>query len=625
MQQPGALLFRSDAARDMAEESLLNQVWPIIESLNKESQAHARISKSMLVIMPPDAPGLEKSSKGTILRAQAEKRYKKGIREAYEQGDDQVNGDQDGKTGLVPDHEVPNAVLEIIKTVIGTSDRIPEDADLFSYGVDSVACMTIRARLQSRILDPKAPALPLNVVYDYGNIKRLSGYLIDLRKGRVTELEDETQMMKELVEQYSNFSLSRPHEGVQDSNGSTAEGALATEFQVGEDEGEHVILTGATGSLGAHILHLLRSSSSGNSPFPQKISQITCLVRAASPLAAHERVSKSLLARGNPGLPPFTPSNSPNNTTNGDTPHSFPQVTCLPCTLSSRNLGLSTSTYTHLAQTTTLVIHAAWAVNFTARLRSFVKDHIAGLHNLLNLTLLAPSPTPADPKTQQQQRSRRKFLFLSSTASVTSTPAHEQPIAECVSKNPNDASPLGYSRSKWVAENICARFHTHAHTPSRTTQAPSSSQNRCNIAILRVGQLTADTVKGIWNMSEAYPLILSTAPVLRALPNLPHSPLDWLPVDVAAGAVLEVAGTLPLTLPRTVPAESSGREEEGEEVVVEGCPVFHVLNPHTFPQWSDLLSVIQAASPELEIKIVSPREWLDRLEGYEGELPAKKL
>ncbi|KAL8839469.1 MAG: hypothetical protein Q9176_004465 [Flavoplaca citrina] len=614
MQSAGALLFRSEKSRTMDQDRLLEEVWQAIGKLNEEGQPHTRLAKSMLIVMDVGAPGLEKSSKGTTLRPQAEKSYQKEIQGAYDKG---IADDEDTAKVTISDDEVPVAVLDIIKSVLGTTDRIPSDADLFSFGVDSVACMAIRAKLQSRILNPIAQDLPLNVVYDSGNVERLSKYLVDIRKGRLTDREDETQLMKDLVTKYSKFSVPPSPPKQLDGNTDTLEVMLNScreasgqRIQLSQN-GYHVnqsqLLTGATGALGAHILHTIRSDSS--------VSHIVCLVRASSPLAAHERVSKSLIARGKPGLEPFssTPPTAEDLSFTGpkDIATSKPPVTCLPCTLSQLNLGISSAAYAHLANTTNVIIHAAWAVNFTARLRSFEKDHIAGLSHLLHLSKSSP-----------QRTERVRFLFLSSTASVTNTPVSKYPIAENISFDPEEASPLGYSRSKWVAENICNAFHEqvftvapqhHDNDGSNASDVPPSTKLGPRIAILRIGQLTSDTVSGIWNTSEAYPLMLSTAPLLHALPDLGSLPLDWLPVDIAAKAVLEVADTM-----TTNPSGKSATN-------TNGCPVVHILNPLTKPTWSDLLSCIKTASPELEIEILPPKEWLARLEAYEGDVPAKKL
>ena len=149
-QCPGALLFRTAESSSMTDQQLLDKIWPSIEKMNAEGQSHTKISKSMLVVMPADVVGLEKSSKGTVLRRQAEEKYEEQIRGAY-QATPALDGDvADGRERQdVHDHELPIAVMEITKSVIGKTDTIPEDADLFAYGVDSVACMQIRAILQS--------------------------------------------------------------------------------------------------------------------------------------------------------------------------------------------------------------------------------------------------------------------------------------------------------------------------------------------------------------------------------------------------------------------------------------------------------------------------------------------
>lgn len=148
-QYPGALLFRSIAASDIPDQQLLHKIWPVIEKLNAESQGHTRLSKAMLIVMPAGTAALEKSSKGTILRGQAETKYASQIMQAYE-ADDATNDDTSGGVSAppVPDDDVPITILNIIKSVMNSADAIPEDADLFSHGVDSVACMQIRARLQ---------------------------------------------------------------------------------------------------------------------------------------------------------------------------------------------------------------------------------------------------------------------------------------------------------------------------------------------------------------------------------------------------------------------------------------------------------------------------------------------
>lgn len=127
------------------------------------------------------------------------------------------------------------------------TEAIPEDAHLFSCGVDSVACMQIRAWLQSQLLPPHAANLPLNVVYDCGTIRELSRYLMSVRKGQSMDKEDEIRLMHDLVKEYNAFNnASNPTQGPE-----------ASPFRIPLTfHGHTVVLTGVTGALGAHILSL---------------------------------------------------------------------------------------------------------------------------------------------------------------------------------------------------------------------------------------------------------------------------------------------------------------------------------------------------------------------------------
>ena len=535
---PGALLFRSPTSTETTNEDILNALWPSIERLNAESQGHGRLSKSMVIIMPKETHVLPKSSKGTTMRGEAERRYARDINRAYSgRSQSAKDGPLHGHTeSFVSDDDVAITILNIIKDTIHTQEVIPETTDLFSYGVDSVASVQIRSLIHNKLLPSKPDSLPLNVVYDCGTIKNLARYIIDTRHGKATKAtntEDEMNLMLSLVDHYSLFPLTN---------------------ELNSTRQAFVVLTGATGALGTHILAGLLASS--------QVSVVHCLVRAASQTAAEERVSKALVARKQPSLDMGSP-----------------KIYCHPCKLSESTLGLEEDLYSSLATRATVIIHAAWAVNFSMRLSSF-KDHLAGLENLIDF---ANFPKPHVPR----------FLFCSSTASILGHHT-ESPIPETISHDPHSASPLGYSRSKWVAEAICE-------------QAYLRTLLRGNIALLRIGQLCGDTENGIWNASEAWPLMLSSVKVLKALPDL-HENLDWLPVDTAAQAVIEVALNKTDKLP--------GATEEN-------IPVYHILNPSRATTWSDLLKWMKKLSPGFAV--ISPAAWVARLKNLQKNHPSTKL
>lgn len=200
-------------------------------------------------------------------------------------------------------------------------------------------------------------------------------------------------------------------------------------------------------------------------------------------------------------------------------------------------------------------------------------EHICGLHNLLNLIVSCSNTV--------------QFTFCSSTASVLGVDPSNV-IEERISSNPSHAGQIGYSRSKWVAEVIC---------DTAAKKLPGA------VKILRIGQLTGDTENGVWNISEAWPLMLTTVDALGCLPRITE-PLNWLPLDTAAAAVVDIAFEC---------AQSEA-----------GSQVYHLVNNSTETTWLDLLGWVGEIRPTT-FDIVSPTVWLDRLENFPKKHPAKNL
>ncbi|KAF2876556.1 hypothetical protein BDV95DRAFT_590652 [Massariosphaeria phaeospora] len=536
---PGALLLRSKQAQAISDEELLRAIRPAIERLNEGSQDHARIPLNMVIPMPHQSEGLPKSSKGTMIRNAAQSRFDESIDGAY--------GSHETEAEYVKDDDLPHHLTGLIQSVVSKPSGLDWDTDLFSYGVDSVACMQLRKGLRQLIRDTKQE-LPLSIVEDCGTIHGLSNYIVRHRHGAIVDVEDEKQLMLDLVEEYSVFQK-------QGSSSGTPQIAAMEQLQTSLS-GQVVVLTGATGALGAHILDLLRNSDDNFT--------IYCLVRGSDAYSSRERVSKALEQRGLTGL-------SSMNHLNG-------KIKVLQAQLGDNMLGLDEATYNYLAAETDLIIHVGWMVNFRLKLRSFVKDNIAGVKNLINLALSSPRDNPP------------RLTYCSSTAAIMEAKLDVQELPERTLQDPEFASPLGYSRSKWVAEQICLNAHQATALKGR-------------IGVVRVGQLSGDSGSGIWNTKEAWPMMLSTARLIGCLPDLQDEPLDWLPVDVAAEAFFQA---------------SQDQTLEGDRMTV--C---HVLNPHRQPTWH---SMLQWLKKKADFEILPPDVWVRRLEHTENtEHSALKL
>ena len=329
---PGVLLFRSQDSQEMADDELVNNIWQNLEQLNLNSQDHARIAKEMIKPMPWQAEPLEKSSKGTLIRKKVEARFADEIEAAYAEKDSAVADE-------ISDDQIGEHILDVVKQTLGRSQNLDEDTDLFAYGVDSIAAMRIRGRLQGLV--GKRNTLPATVVEACGSVRKISRYVVDVRNGKSSKSssEDETQLMLDFVEEYSTFSNAKRETVV---NGHAA-----------VDTRQTVILTGATGALGAHVLDLCMKSKS--------VQKVICLIRGEDEHAARGRLDKALEGRKLGAL-------LANQV----------EVEVVPAKLGDANLGLNESVHQRLAREATVILHLAWEVNFRMNLRNLRSNSIAG-------------------------------------------------------------------------------------------------------------------------------------------------------------------------------------------------------------------------------------------------------
>ncbi|CAG1966199.1 unnamed protein product [Fusarium graminearum] len=308
-----------------------------------------------------------------------------------------------------------------------------------------------------------------------------------------------------------------------------------------QPEKELVLLTGVTGALGAHALAQLTAQP--------HVGAVWALIRASSDHMATERLHKSLETRGL----------SLDDEQRG-------KILALPCDLSRPDLGLSESNLAELQNKLTTIIHSAWAVNFNISVQSFEDQHIKAVHNLIQLSLGVQTPRPA------------RFFFCSSVSSAGGTPRPGQ-VLESLVPSPAHAQHTGYARSKYVAEHITG--------------------NACKAGavarVLRLGQLVGDTKVGEWNTTEGIPLMIQTAVTLGALPAL-NEEMTWLPVDLAASAILDLSN-----LTTTTTTNRSSNPDL----------VYHILNPIRFHWTNQMLPSMRAAGFKFETLPTS--EWMQRL------------
>lgn len=164
----------------------------------------------------------------------------------------------------------------------------------------------------------------------------------------------------------------------------------------------------------------------------------------------------------------------------------------------------------------------------------------------------------------------------------TSPSVPELPIGA----DPSVALNTGYALSKYAIE--------------RVTQSASALLGQ-QVKLLRVGQLCGSTATGNWSEREMWPIMFATSfhPGMRCLPELPGQMVDWIPVDVAAGAIAELL----------VSGSEFGKADGEGEKGGQKYEVHNITNPHPIP-WTDLGSMLQRISP---VEQVPMSTWVARL------------
>ena len=302
--------------------------------------------------------------------------------------------------------------------------------------------------------------------------------------------------------------------------------------------GGDILLTGATGFLGVHMVSELADSLADG-------QRLYTLIRAADHGAAKARLERALAdaALGRPTI-------AAGRADDGD-------VVALAGSLDRDRFGLDHADIEALADGVGLIHHTGAAVSFEPSYGGVRETNVGGTRRVLELATIG----------------RRKAVHFTSSLNVAYLLAMcgVRPVLED-SPLPDDLTPdivarsLGYAVSKWVGERMVHGMFAAAAGGLR-------------LSISRPALITWSTRTGFANESDWFTRVLrsclemrrviaaSEAGVPRFTPRTPTTVggLDLVPVDFVARAVrrlgeLTLAGTLP-------PTTDSGR-----------APTFHISN-----------------------------------------------
>jgi thioester reductase-like protein len=257
------------------------------------------------------------------------------------------------------------------------------------------------------------------------------------------------------------------------------------------DEMTNVLLTGATGYLGAFLLRELCESTAAD---------VYCLVRAESETHARSRL-RSCLESYDLWDDRFSTQITP---VNGD--------------VTKPLLGLSPAAFDALAERCDTVFHSAATVNFVFPYRALRTANVSGTREVLRLSCA---------------RRAMRVHFVSTIGIFLSPELRGGTVREEEPLDVYHELANGYSQSKWVAERLMRL----------------AGQRGIPVTIYRPGFVGWHARTGVGNDKDFVTSMLSTCALLARAPRVAMT-LDVTPVDYVARAIAYLARA-PSSLGRT--------------------------------------------------------------------------
>ena len=234
-------------------------------------------------------------------------------------------------------------------------------------------------------------------------------------------------------------------------------------------------------------------------------------------------------------------------------------------------LGLSDAEHADLTSNVNVILHNAWQVDFNLSLDSF-EVHIHGIRSLIDWSI-------------RSDRNPR-IMFISSVTSVANWASVDKDVPrvpELPIRETLVASELGYGESKCVAERLLCIASERCGVP---------------VSVLRVGQIagSSNVDDTAWPEHEWLLSLIKTSKSNGLLPD-DVGPVDWVPINALATAILEIMHSDRLTHGSSEPR------------------IYNVVNPLPVA-WSSILEPIQKYCGS-HAKLVPLSDWVSTLRQVE--------
>ncbi|KAH6670910.1 hypothetical protein F5X68DRAFT_175463 [Plectosphaerella plurivora] len=341
--QPAMILDPITHPKNDAEtRKLVNDVWPFVVKMNKETVGHGQILKSLIGVSNPGKP-FPLTAKGTIKRQAAAKLYEDEINQLYENNSKPLSLEAP-HLDVSSEEALTQSILDVFDTRIG-STCLDENADFYAAGIDSLqmilAARLLRGGIEASGLTFDVELIKPSTIYGNPTPRRLARYILSSANSSDDADARVISAMQQLLDKYS-----------QDFTPGTTVGKTPR-FR----DAQTVVLTGSTGTFGCYLLHDLLQDPT--------VSRVICLNRSEG--GGRQRQPTLMAARG--------------LTTDLAVKAEFFRID-----VTKPDLGLAPSALETILESADHIIHAAWAVNFNVSVES-MEPHVAGVRHIIDMAV----------------------------------------------------------------------------------------------------------------------------------------------------------------------------------------------------------------------------------------------
>ena len=399
-------------------------------------------------------------------------------------------------------------VLQIISEESGVAmEDFTPDTVFADAGVDSLLSLTIVARLKEELeLDIEQD----NILLEYPTVAELEVALVG-EQPQETSNPAPTPESTRSTKANTAYPQRTPEELASLVAREQAVDKLVAKYTAGYSgptapsgelpmpkENEKVVLvTGATGSLGSHLVwHMAQMPD---------VKTVVCINRKHR----NEPYQRQIKAMRDKGI-------------------RFPdslkhKLVCLQTDTAQPKLGFEPAEYDNLVNTVTHLIHNAWPMSGKRALEGF-ESQFQVMRNLADFA--------GDVASRRPQAFKFSFQMVSSIGVVglygkygekAGKKVHvpeERFGIDCILQN-------GYGDAKWGCERmIDETLHKHP--------------DRFRAMAVRLGQIAGSKTSGYWNPMEHFGFVVKSSQTLGALPDVPGGELYWTPVNDMADTLIDL-------------------------------------------------------------------------------------